>query len=170
LRSDWIRTTGGADLMATSPVNDSTLVRFLANAPAAVGFAGWSANTLGTSASVFWGFIIQAVARHRPCSRICGSQGTISGTTASCPSGLSNGYWVDWISGTTEPGSSGSAIFTSDGSSTYIVGVLSCGSSSGTCAGSYDAYGRFSSFYSSIAQFINPAPTVSLGDALDAPV
>ena len=58
------------------------------------------------------------------------STGSITNTNENCL-GLVNGYEVGWTSGTTEPGSSGSGLFTSNGH--YLVGVLSCGPLPPTC-------------------------------------
>jgi hypothetical protein len=170
LRSDWIRTDSGAELLATSTANDSSLLRLFDPAPAAVGFSGWSTSAQSANTTV--------TALHHPgssvppsrTSHLRFSEGVIATGAPGCSAtGLSAGYRVNWTSGTTEPGSSGSGIWVTTGGVSYLVGVLSCGSQTGTCAGSYDFYGRFSSFYPSIAQWLNPAPVVALPEALDAP-
>jgi hypothetical protein len=77
---------------------------------------------------------------------------------SSCSSGLpgpcDNFLSVRWNSGTTEPGSSGSAIWAGNSADPLIVGTLwggaaSCGNPSGT-----DYYGRFGLTYNSIANFL----------------
>jgi len=73
-------------------------------------------------------------------------------TNASCL-GLVNGYAVGWTSGTSEPGSSGSGLFTSNGH--YLVGVLSCGPNPPTCNSPWASYSKFANFYSQIRQYIS---------------
>ena len=67
-------------------------------------------------------------------------------------SGLVNGYEVGWTSGTIEPGSSGSGLFTSNGH--YLVGVLSCGPLPPTCNSPWAGYSKFANFYPQIRQYI----------------
>ncbi|HEV3409908.1 MAG TPA: trypsin-like peptidase domain-containing protein, partial [Chthoniobacterales bacterium] len=162
LRGDWARTTGGADLLATRRAEDSSLIRFVASVPPSVTFAGWTAAPQNFNTTV--------LALHHPGgssppsvqSYLRRSVGRISATSASCSaSGLSVGYTVDWTSGTTEGGSSGSGIFINDGNVSYVVGVLSCGPAADTCSDSYDDYGKFSSFYPLVQQYLNPAPPPS---------
>jgi hypothetical protein len=86
------------------------------------------------------------------------SDGTVSNTSnGSCQSstGLLSGYRINWFSGTTEPGSSGSGIWIGPEGSSSLVGVLSCGSSTGQCAGSYDFYAKFSDIYPTIKNYID---------------
>jgi hypothetical protein len=163
------RTTGGANLLATSRVNDATLVQLVNDVPATVAFAGWSAATLPIGTDV--------LALHHPSggvppqteSFLRKSRGIIAGDTEECPpSGLVNGYFVEWSLGAAEPGSSGSGIFmrSPDGTLSTLVGILSCGPGGGSCSFLWALYGRFSLFYAQIAQYLNP-PT--LANAVDAP-
>ncbi|MGI8432324.1 MAG: trypsin-like serine peptidase, partial [Chthoniobacterales bacterium] len=164
LRGDGVTTSQGGDLLATSSANDSTLIRLVDSAPSGVGFAGWSSTAQAVNTSVF--------GLHHPGgssppslqSYLRRSIGSVATTTSSCSaSGLTNGYEINWSSGTTEPGSSGSGLFITSGSITYLVGALSCGSSTGACAGSYDFYGKFSSFYPQVASYLSPGPAVAPG-------
>src|SRR5262249_6739333 len=75
------------------------------------------------------------------------SAGAITDTTGSC---LVTGYRIDWTSGLTEPGSSGSGIWNSSGE---LVGGLRCGSLA-TCNNPYDNYSKFADFYSQIEPYI----------------
>src|SRR6185436_7216439 len=68
-----------------------------------------------------------------------------------------NYYEVDWSSGLTEPGSSGSGIFRADGS---LLGQLYGGGSS--CSGGSDVYGRFDVAYQSMLRtWLAPVVTLT---------
>jgi hypothetical protein len=60
-----------------------------------------------------------------------------------------SGYIVSWTTGDTEEGSSGSALFASDG--TGVIGVLSCGPDPATCSNRLSLYSKFADFYSRAA-------------------
>ncbi len=66
--------------------------------------------------------------------------------------GLVNGYEIGWTSGSSEPGSSGSGLFTSNGH--YLVGVLSCGPAPPTCNNPGAGYSKFANFYPQIRQYL----------------
>jgi hypothetical protein len=149
LRS-WVHSPPGANLLATQPSNDFSLLRLLNNAPGGAVFSGWTTGVQSTGTSVF--------GLHHPDgglppsldSYLRRASGTITSTNAGCPdSGLQNGYSVAWTSGTTEPGASGSGVWNSSGS---LVGVDSCGS--GTCNIRNSWYSKFANFYSQIQQYI----------------
>ena len=74
-----------------------------------------------------------------------------SNTNESCL-GLVNGYAVDWTSGSSEPGSSGSGLFTTNGH--YLVGALSCGPLPSTCNSPWPCTSKFANFYPQIRQDI----------------
>jgi hypothetical protein len=123
LRS-WVHTGPGANLLAAQSSNDFSLLRLLNNAPGGAYFSGWTPAAQSTGTSVF--------GLHHPggciptlCidSYLRIALGSITSTNATCFN-LINGYRIDWTSGTTEPGSSGSGLWNSNG---YLVGVLSCG-------------------------------------------
>jgi Fibronectin type III domain len=80
------------------------------------------------------------------------STGSITNTNESCLD-LVNGYEIGWTSGTAEPGSSGSGLFTSNGH--YLVGVLTCGPIPPTCNSPWAKYSKFANFYSQIRQYIS---------------
>ena len=73
-------------------------------------------------------------------------------------SGLTDAYGIDWTSGATEAGASGSGLFTSNGH--YLVGVDSCGSQS--CESPHTVYSKFANFYLQIRPYLYsgtpPAP------------
>lgn len=83
-------------------------------------------------------------------------------TSDSCIGDGFSTHWLvdDWESGTTEPGSSGSALF--DAGSRRIVGTLSGGDSSCNTAGGSDCFGKFS-----LAWDRGVSPATRLRDWLD---
>jgi uncharacterized repeat protein (TIGR02543 family) len=158
VRPDWIKTSSGADLLASSVPADSTLLRMRDPAPAAVGFAGWTDAVQPVNATVFGLHHPDGAVPPSAISYLRQSHGWISSSGDSCSaSGLSNGYGVDWSSGVTEPGSSGSALFVTHGGQHYVVGVASCGPATPSCSNRWALYGRFSSFLPQIRQFLEPA-------------
>jgi len=141
--------TRGAELIGTRGQADGTLARLTGILPGGLFYQGWSATAINTAAN-------QAVAGiHHPdgsFKRI--SFGNINNQAIYCAAGVGQAagesYRVQWSSGVTESGSSGSGILRTDNQ--LLVGTLSCGSS--VCgAGSAslnDIYGRFASFYSNV--------------------
>jgi len=151
LRS-WVHSPPGANLLATQGSNDFSFIRLQNNAPGGAFFSGWTATAQSTGTSVFGlhhpdGYIPPAIN-----SYLRRSTGSIMNTNASCL-GLVNGYAVGWTTGTAEPGSSGSGLFTSNGH--YLVGVLSCGPLPPTCNSPWASYSKFANFYSQIRQYIS---------------
>jgi hypothetical protein len=144
----------GANLLATQATNDFTLLRLLNNAPAGAVFSGWTAAAQSIGTSVF--------ALHHPGgglppsveSFLRRSGGSITGTNEGCFA-LANGYRTNFTSGTTEPGSSGSGLWNSNG---YLVGVLSCGPDQPTCDNPDATHSKFANFYSLIQQYIDASP------------
>ena len=144
----------GTTLLATEMTDDQTLLRVLGAIPAGVAFVGWDANQLSLG-SVVYGL-------HHPgggvppsaASFLRSAGGTITAQQGCGASGLGTGYIVLWTSGTTEPGSSGSALFSGSGSG--LIGVLSCGPTNQSCTQGLNLglYGRFSDFYPRISQFL----------------
>ena len=151
LRS-WIHSPPGAILLATQGSNDFSLLRLLNSPPGGVFFSAWTSVAQPISTSVFGlhhpdGYIPPTIN-----SYLRKSIGSIANTNESCL-GLVNGYAVAWTSGTSEPGSSGSGLFTSNGH--YLVGVLSCGPLPPTCNSPWAGYSKFANFYSQIRQYIS---------------
>ena len=160
LRTGIVHQSSGANLLVTHQPSDSTLLRMVDAAPAGAVFSGWDAGAKPVSTTVY--------GLHHPGtntppgtdSLLRRSDGQISSITGSCsPSGLTNGYKVDWSSGITEPGSSGSGLRYSTGAANYIIGVDSCGPTEVNCnfnGLSYALYGKFSDFYPLIQSIIDP--------------
>ena len=146
---NWVHSPPGANLLATQPSNDFALLRLLNNAPAGAVFSAWTTGVQSTGTSVFGlhhpdGFVPPAIP-----SFLRRAGGTITSTNGSC---LGNGYRIDWTTGVTEMGSSGSGLWNSNG---QLVGVLSCGSTG--CSNPFDNYSKFANFYSQIQQYIGSA-------------
>lgn len=158
LQSSSVRKTGGAQLLYASGNTDTAFMLLNDTPPGGALFAGWNANSVAIGASV--------VGLHHPSGDLLKiSFGTINGqancqpTTGSgfqCTGTSGNYYRVSWSQGTTEGGSSGSAIFR-DG---YVIGTLYGGSATCTNLSSYDFYGRFDvAFNAGIKAWLSPATT-----------
>jgi hypothetical protein len=158
LSASTTRRVGGAQLLYASNSNDMTLLRLNDTPPAGAYFAGWDASTQALGQSV--------VGLHHPAGDLLkASFGTLSSqATCSSQSGdilcggtSGNFYRVNWAQGTTQGGSSGSAIF-KDG--TQVIGTLYAGSASCSSTSSPDFYGRFDiGFNAALKNWL--APTTS---------
>ena len=145
-----VRLSGGAQLLYTRAAVDTTLLRLNAAPPANVVYAG---SYFG--AGVVAGTDVLGV--HHPSGDLqkmsIGSvrgfvscSGFNSGGTTNCASAnrdTGTMFSVLWRQGTTEGGSSGSAIFAQTGNTRYVVGALSSGSASCANPSGTDSYGRF---------------------------
>jgi hypothetical protein len=140
---------GGATLLYASSNTDTVFLRLNNTPPAGVTYAGWyAASTPGFGTSV--------TGLHHPHGEwLKISNGRLNAylsctppTNGSFTCDLSTGsagtfYDIGWSSGITEPGSSGSGLFRSDG---LLIGQLYGGG--GTCSDpSDDIYGRFDVAY-----------------------
>ncbi len=148
---NWVHTGPGANLLATQTSNDFSFIRLQNNAPGGAFFSGWTSTAQSAGANVFGlhqpdGYIPPSVN-----SYLRRSTGSIMNTNFNCL-GLVNGYEIGWTSGTSEPGSSGSGLFTSNGH--YLVGVLSCGPAPPTCNNPGTGYSKFANFYPQIRQYL----------------
>ena len=145
------RTVGGADYLAGMAGdgvygggNDFTLLRLRNEPPADLPRMGWTAAvpTVGTA----------VVCMHHP-------QGDYKRISDGTLTNLSNPYpeWfhqVTWNLGTTEPGSSGSAIVIA--ATGQIIGQLWGGDASCTMPTAPDYFGRFDITYPAIRAFLEP--------------
>jgi hypothetical protein len=144
----------GANLMVTGTASDFTLLRFGAVIPGLF-YSGWDANPVGSSTSV--------TGIHHP----QGSHKRISfgATNSNCPAGLpgpcANFSGVTWSQGVTEPGSSGSAIWTGAPDNPTLVGTLTGGESACNNPSGSDYYGRFSVTYPNISDFLSGTSCVT---------
>ena len=149
---NWVHTGPGANLLATQGSNDFSFMRLQNSAPGGAYFSGWSSTAQSAGTPVFGlhhpdGYVPPSVN-----SYLRRTTGSITDTNFNCL-GLVNGYDVGWTSGSTEPGSSGSGLFTSNGH--YLVGALSCGPLPPTCNNPDAGYSKFANFYPQIRQYIN---------------
>ena len=155
-------TTNGANLLVTGASSDFTLLLLTGSVPGGLFFSGWDSTPFNSTAAGTG--IHHPAASHK---RI--SFGTAKQPSAgNCPSGLQC-LRVDWSSGVTEPGSSGSGVWIgnpSDPGGPRLIGNLSGGLSACGAPPSqmWDVYGRFSTTYPSIASFLEATACVtSLG-------
>ncbi|HRI02645.1 MAG TPA: delta-60 repeat domain-containing protein [Pyrinomonadaceae bacterium] len=159
--SGVVQTGSGANLLATARDSDSTLLRLIHPAPMGAEFSGWIANPVNSGVPVF--------GLHHPGGGVPPSLDSFlrrsagqTGNSTTCPdTGLTQGLAVNWTIGTTEQGSSGSGLWQKDAFGTYLVGTLSCGSTS-PCSNRRSSYGRFSSFYPRIQSYLG-SPTCRAG-------
>ena len=159
LRS-WVHSPPGANLLAGQSSNDFSLLRLLNNAPNGAVFSGWTSASQSTGTSVFG---LHHPDRYSPPSipsYLRRSTGSITSTNESCLS-LANAYQIHWTAGATEPGSSGSGLFTSNGH--QLVGVASCAPSPASCNTPDARYSKFANFYPQIRQYIySSAPSAPI--------
>lgn len=113
LQSSSIRKVGGARLLYASADTDISFMQLNDAPPAGALFAGWDVSTVSAGSSI--------IGLHHPRGDLLklsmgtvvgqSSCATISATQFSCSGTTGNFYRVTWSQGTTEGGSSGSAIF-----------------------------------------------------------
>lgn len=151
-------TTHGANLLSTGVTNDFSLLFLTGSLPGGLFFAGWDTTRINGTAA--------ATGIHHP----EGSHKRISFGTAAQPNGGNcpgrDCLRVDWSSGVTEPGSSGSGLWIGNPSDpggprligTLIGGISACGNDP---SGMWDVYGRFSVAYPSIAAFLEGTACVT---------
>ena len=134
--------TYGADLLATSLDQDSTLLLLHGALPRGVWFAGWSSTPVDHPTDVY-------NISHPGGSRKKYAAGyTIEATSFHLIDHgfVRNALNVRWTDGVTEGGSSGSGLLRGD----QLIGVLSGDTGCGTPAG----FGSFSHFYPKISQWL----------------
>lgn len=139
----------GATLLYATASTDSALLKLNEMPPVGVTLAGWDARTAGQVGDAIYGL-------HHPDGNLLKySVGSVvgfmnctagSGTSITCSTGDSNSgfYSVRWSQGTTEGGSSGSALFR-DG---RVIGNLYGGGASCQAPNASDFYGRFDKVFS----------------------
>src|SRR6185295_1621907 len=120
----------GATLLATSSSSDYTLLKLTGALPANRFFCGWTGGRQNTGEAV--------VGVHHP----GGTKMSISYGTLLDPDG--SFHQVQWSSGVTAPGSSGSPLFNPQ---KQVIGQLYGGSSSCSLRNGIDEYGRFAKTY-----------------------
>ncbi|MCW5580090.1 MAG: hypothetical protein KIS72_01940 [Luteimonas sp.] len=147
----YVLLNGGADYLYSSTDTDGALLRLRDNAPAGAHFAGWDAAALPESTAV--------TAIHHP----AGDLKKVSFGQHLPARSDDDNHAVGWLQGTTEGGSSGSGLFTSDASGYYLRGGLYGGYASCSNSGSLsntnnvDWYSRFDVDFPHIRQYLAPA-------------
>ena len=139
-------TYGGADLLATSLAQDSTLLRLRGGLPAEVSYAGWSADPVLHPAVVHGLHHPRGDEMKYSAGRTLG-QGDVPVTNLGT---VLNAIVVRWRDGATEGGSSGSGLF--DGE--HLIGALSAGNR--VCEGGTDAYGSLHDFFPQVRRWLDP--------------
>lgn len=157
VNSGAVRLTGGATMLYATANTDTSFMRLNTMPPAGVVYAG----------SYFGGVPVQmpVAGIHHPKGDLQKvSVGTVqlysTCSSDTCQSSTAdNGTFISttWQQGTTEGGSSGSALFVGIGSRRYVSGQLLGGSTSCSNPGGLDQYGRFDQPYrSTLRQWLNP--------------
>lgn len=139
------RLTGGARLLQAHLPTDTSLLQLRQAPPAGVVYAG---SYFGSNVTVGQ----QVLGLHHPQGDLLkASQGQIQGYSNCNDVGWCSGanassgrmFEVRWSQGTTEGGSSGSALFVSLNNSRYVVGALHGGNASCSNTRGSDFYGRY---------------------------
>jgi len=164
VKGSSVTLNGVATLLYNSATTDTSLVRLSATPPGGAMYAGWS---VGSAAGVGAG----VTGIHHPRGDLQKiSFGSIVGYTTCQASGTdqfscngansSTGTFMDvqWSSGMTEAGSSGSGLFLDNGH--YLVGQLYGGDGTGCTNTGTDTYGRFDVAYrAGLYQFLGGTPS-----------
>lgn len=164
LNSGTVTHTGGADLLHAGPANDTTLLLLNDQPPGGAVYAGWT-----TAAPVL---NETATGVHHPAGDLqkisLGSVRQFLNCTAADADGKfscsaansSTGEYIDalFTQGTTQGGSSGSAVFAR--SEPYLIGVLRGGNSSCTNPSGLNIYGRFDRAFAAgeLGQWLDAVP------------
>lgn len=160
LQSSSTRKSGGAQLLYASSSTDTSFMLLNDTPPAGAVFAGWDASTVISGTPV--------TGLHHPSGDLLKiSFGTVNKQTACvpttgrefrCDGDTGNFYGVTWAQGTTQGGSSGSAIFLNG----KVVGTLYGGSAVCTNRALSDYYGRFDVAYrTSLEKWLAPTSVLT---------
>ncbi len=140
--------TDGASLIATGSESDFTFVLLSGTLPAGLFFSGWEVTPTPLASSVTG--IHHPEGSHK---RIAFGN-TVAHNTVGLPGPSQNFTGVRWNSGITEPGSSGSGIWTGTPASAKLVGTLTGGAAACDNTSGVDYYGSFNATYPRISQFL----------------
>ena len=162
INPDSTQVAGGAALLYANASEDFALVRLNATPPANAVFAGWDAARLNPGEP--------ATGIHHPDGdpkKV--SLGTAAGVGQSSVA-EGTGFRIQWAGATTgftEPGSSGSGIFTGSSVAGYRFRGTLQGGPIGACTDPasrlYDYYSRFDLAFPFIAQWLSPSTSPGLG-------
>lgn len=147
---------GGATYLFSDNNTDGMFIRLNNAPPASAYFAGWNAATITDGTAV--------VAIHHP----AGDAKKVS--SGQVMSKDADNIEIAWLSGTTEGGSSGSALFTT-GANGYVVrgglygGFASCSNTGSTSnTQNRDYYSRLDVYFPNIKSWLEPQPAVLNGN------
>ena len=152
--SNYVQLNGGAVYIYNNQPADVLFIRLNNTPPAGAFFAGWNSNALPVGS--------QIVVVHHPSGDLKKvSQGSVvADSTAPLPGNGSNTTLfneVKYTSGTTEGGSSGSGLYTFDGSQYQLRGALFGGGAACDAINDSDWYSQFDKVFSSLAPYLAPA-------------
>jgi lysyl endopeptidase len=156
-RPPYSQLVGGATYIYNNPGADSLFLRLNDTPPTGAFFAGWDANAVPVGSSI--------VVIHHPSGDLKKvSQGSVirySPPQPDIPSGASSTFSeVQYNSGTTEGGSSGSGLYTFDGTQYRLRGALYGGGAACDAITDSDWYSQFDKVYPSLAQYLGSAATI----------
>ena len=145
INSRHTTTFGGADWLAGSSQQDSSLLRFRRRLPAGLIFSGWSTEEVPLHSRVFSVHHPGGDPAHYSTGRFTGLEDVNVGVRI-----VLDGLSVVWERGATEPGSSGAGLFRGE----YLVGVHSAGDE--FCFAGESTSGSFRDFYPQIERWLSP--------------
>ncbi len=145
------QTSGGADLLYASDTDSGTdfaLLRANQSPPGGVSLLGWDSGSVGLGTPI--------TGIHHPAGDVKKiSHGTLNSREPWWAQGFDSHLLVNWNSGVTEGGSSGSVLFTgSSWPGQLLIGVLTGGSSYCSAPDDPDLYGRFDLSYPDVSQWL----------------
>ena len=146
---NYVQLDGGSTYIYSNQPLDGLMVRLNDSAPTGAFFSGWNANPLTVGTAI-------VVAHHPEGDLKKVSQGSlVAKSIFTGTSGIFNE--VKYSSGTTEPGSSGAGLFSSDGTQYQLRGALYGGDAACTAITASDWYSRFDQVYPALQPYLNPA-------------
>lgn len=142
--------SGGAFLRHNNSARDTLLLELKSAPPSGAIYAGWSSSAITSTGTAIEGI-------HHPAGDAkMYSLGSVTATSSSID-GLGPFYRVQWSTGVTEGGSSGSGLFTRTAAGAYqLRGGLYGGLSFCTNPTANDYYSRFSDVYTSTKPYLSP--------------
>lgn len=144
----FVQRTGGATYILNNRNTDILFLRLNEAPPTGATFLGWDATSLTANTTIF--------GLHHPSGDLKKfSRGRFNRfSTEAFQGAVSSFIEVFWDVGTTEPGSSGSGLFTSDGTDYYLRGGLGFGQAACSDLTGRDVYSRFDNAFASLQQYL----------------
>ena len=154
--SRYFRTDFGANMLATSPRQDSSFLVFRNRAGRSQSYSGWTSELVPIRRDVFGLHHPSGVTMKYSAGRttrfkdvpVCEDPDAGIGCNL-----VSNAIEVDWSDGLTEGGSSGSGLIHKFARGERLVGVLSGGREG--CTDTISSYGNFRDFYGQVSRYLN---------------